>query len=446
MTVTRKSRLAPEDQEPGQGSYVVHDPSILNLTNFDTVESPENQAVATPITGHENSQTAPRAALPVSPPPVTGKAKLDEQVRNRPVYAGDIDSHDYDQWVLSLRADTPDQQYNEALRQEQQAAKQREDKRTADYQAAHPEPLAPGERAALNMQNQATANAKGSKANAIADKRAKYEDATRGKPQNTVNQVIGLDGNPASPAGKSAPGAFGQAASQVAGGLAGAPAGSLGDVRDGEHVFIGPGGIGADTGKAALGNTLHNSKQFMSKDDAYNIPATWSPNAVAGFQKLTGLRVTGYVDQKTLAAWKDVVDTAAVLTAAGRDVDMRVIAVAEAQSKGHGGYSGSGGGGGGGGGHGGGGGGGSGGAGYSVSQVKGFLANVFQSEVGREPTDAEAQQFTAALNSAGGTVDPTQFAKDWIRSHVGGEAGSYQAATNYYDAMLSVLSGNYGGG
>lgn len=141
-------------------------------------------------------------------------------------------------------------------------------------------------------------------------------------------------------------------------------------------------------------------------------------------QAAFGLPQTGVFDEKTFAKWKDVVDTGARLTAAGRKMNLMEIVVKTAKSRGSGGSGGSSGGG----------------AGYSASEVKAFFNSVAEDELGREATAEEHKAFFAALRGAG-DVDPQQFAIDWIRGRAGGEAGAY-SAVNYYEAMMQILGSN----
>ncbi len=106
------------------------------------------------------------------------------------------------------------------------------------------------------------------------------------------------------------------------------------------------------------------------------------------------------------------------------------------------------------------------------TQADGLLKQTLEDRLGRAPTDAEKHAFLAALNAAqrkdpsvtttnyslnaktggydtttgqtSGGIDPTQFADDYASKNNTKEYGAYQAATTYFDAMMSAL-GSPGG-
>lgn len=350
----------------------------------------------------------PVAPLPT--PDVRGRERWDRLLRTPPVFAGSVASQDWDQWILSLKGDPADAEYSAELRQAQFGARQRQEERGKLTTPEQGEPGAGAPPLTGTVGTAVGAAAKPTKAAPTKPKAKEYKPVIIGHdgkpvetPGLTTDQVIGQSGAAAPPPSSTA-----------------AEVGKL--VTGGDYVYI---SSGTEVVQPSAKRTqVENQHRFMAVDDAYIMPAYWAPNEVAKFQKMMGLDETGVYDEKTFAKWKDVVDIGARYTQAGRNVDLMQVATLIAPKKKAG--SGSGGGGGGG--------------GYSASQVAGFINSVMEEEAGREATAAEQAAFVGALNGAG-DVDPQQFAKDWIRGRLGGEAGAF-SAVNFYDAMLQVLGSN----
>lgn len=383
---------------------------------------------------------------------------------------GTPNSQQYDDWLLKQQNDPSDPEFNLMLVGAKAKAQERQTLRglwdtdlsptveAAIERGESPKPpqpkegLAPNEKSALATANQIavkknlTPEARGEvkqlktdQANAnIAEKRAANEDATRGKVAGGYQQIIiGPDGQPIqSPAGN-AP------TPSQSGALSGAPTVSPQDVgkkiQQGGYVWWGSGQSpalppshkpGEVPAGGPQGRTNYDTDAYMSTDDAKNDIARWDPGQIKAYQKLMNLPQTGLPDAKTFAAWSAVIDTAERLTIAGKKVDPMTIALTYAKNGGAGG---------------GGGGGGGGGSGFKMSDVQALLTSVMQNEAGRDPTQAEVNAFFSYFNGQGDTANPTQVATNWIRQNLGGQVGSYQAATTYYQAMLSVL-GNPAGG
>jgi hypothetical protein len=102
---------------------------------------------------------------------------------------------------------------------------------------------------------------------------------------------------------------------------------------------------------------------------------------------------------------------------------------------------------------------------YTKQEVLGLATSAFQSAIGRAATDKELEVLTKHINTAekanpsktvttssGGTskskttggIDEQQFATSAAESNP--EYAGYQKATTYFDAMLSALRGQAGGG
>lgn len=210
-------------------------------------------------------------------------------------------------------------------------------------------------------------------------------------------------------------------------------------VTKGDYVYM---GRGPDT----FGGQPYARDEFVHKDVAMKMLAM-RPQEIPGFQAAHHLPVTGVMDAKTEAKWKEVVDTTERMTmgmAVGQPgIDLGFVnqALASASRA----TSSRGGGGGrrrGGGGRGGGGGGG-GGVLVPADTAKALLNKYMLDTVGREANDTELAQFLPAVQgaAAGANFDAKQFTTDWVRGHRPGEAGAYQAATNYYQVMMSTLRG-----
>jgi hypothetical protein len=355
-----------------------------------------------------------------------GKARLDALLKSQVLF-GKPASHDWDQWVLTLQQDSNDPDFSFLLLQEQRGAARRETERGHQVKA----PLSPAQKANNDI-------LEGQSATAFAQQRNKergpieadllkqknqetQRETRRGKKTVTHQSTTLVDAF-----GKPVP--LTQTQTQEAhldgqtGLLAPIPdsASALGNVRDGEHVWVG-------TQKQRIGDSAMEDDQFMSSDDAKKIPYQWSPQQIAQIQHMFGMTVTGVLDKQILGLWGQVIDFSAGYTQAGRNISPMVLLqmaadAHKAQAAASGGGR----------------------AGLNRTQVVGFLTSVMRDQVGREPTEAEMNAFFSAITGAG-DVDPQQFAIDWIRNRVGGEAGAF-SALNYYDAMLQVLAGNRVGG
>jgi hypothetical protein len=382
-------------------------------------------------------------------------------------------SQQYDQWVLGLNNDPNDTAYNNIVSAEKQRAQLRttlrqqvglenltaEDEKQIE-QGLTPTHLKPSavstgtsntHPAADRQQNQAdqaksnTHDFAGRAGVFAADqqqrasvnaRRGANEDATRGKPQGHMDQIIGPDGKPIqSPATSTTTGAKSQSGSLVQGATSAQAIGK--QVVSGDYVWVGA-SLGQDVGPAAQGGTVHQADNYMSVADAKDVIARWDPASIIKFQKLMGLKPTGLPDTKTMSSWGNVIDTSALLTKAGKKMDPLTVAITYAKQ-----YTNTGSGGGGGGG---------GGAGtqakFQLSDVQSLLTTVMQKEAGRDPTQAEVNSFYSYFNglAGGDTANPSQLATDWVRQNLGAQVGSYGAATNYYQAMLSVLGASPVGG
>lgn len=389
---------------------------------------------------------APDFIGPMAPKPIEpdkslelGRPRFERLLANAPAFTGSAASHDWDQWVLNIKDDPKDREFSLLLRDAKMGATRRE--RERGNTVTGPEDIEgtaawSGKRATERKLVEA-GDTKKRKAAEAAGKRIPnvIPKDIEGEPV-----VIGLDGKPVVTPTASIKGAGGQAVAQAP--PSGTELETGKSVRDGTHVYIGqqaPTVLGVRGARGAKGDPLigqtrlQTHSAYMSADNAATWPATWDPKDIAAFQHMFHLKETGIYDQTTYNKWNAVVKAGARYTAAGKKIGLTQLAVMIAGNpKKKGGGHGGGGGGGGGGGRGGAG-------GYKASEVKAFLNQIMQKEAGREATDAEAKAFLVALNAAG-EVDPTQYATDWVRGHVGGEAGAY-SAVNYYEVMKQALGG-----
>lgn len=389
---------------------------------------------------------------------LTGLARLDSELGERALKVGTPEA---DQFVLGLQLAPDDWDYSNNLQHMQTEARKRQDLRgqypnatpdeEAAIQAGHvpnprsPDGLEPNERAAL-----ADTSAVVAKQRDVANKRAANEDATRGKPHGVIPVIVDSHGNPTN----GHPQAPGQPASQSAAQSGGGPStsdtGKL--VLNGGYVWLGAGPDMQETAQfakdakgnyvqdkdgnfvktAPQGNTAHGQDVYMKTDDAKASLYGLSEDQVKHIQAAYHLPQTGIVDNKTLAVWAEAVDAAAGYTKAGKRMSpIDVLGMQAIGSKGSGG-----------------GGGGAGAAKFKLSDVQALLTSVTQKELGRDPTQAEVNSFFSYFGglAGGDTASPSQIATDWVRTHNGSEHGSYGAATNYYQAMLSVLGPSAAGG
>lgn len=205
-------------------------------------------------------------------------------------------------------------------------------------------------------------------------------------------------------------------------------------VQSGGAVYMGTKEVTLANGKKIKVPVYRNTSEMV------NDVAGMSVDERKAFQQSIGLPATGVADKKTISAWQTLILTAAYHTAYGQNYDLNWL---KAQ------LFGTGGGGGGGGGRrgGGGGGGGGGGAGATMSkdQAKAMLNPVMRELAGREATEEEVNSFVgaaqAAFNANPDGWAPEQYTIDWVKTRVPQGVGTYQAATTYYDAVMSVLGG-----
>lgn len=342
-------------------------------------------------------------------PAVRGEDRLLEELRANPHKPG---TAEYDRWVLGLREDPLDPAYNIALRVRQGPAFRREEMRAnPDTFGNRPgEPITPED-------FEARARAKAEQAEGPLQPRAK--DPTTGRLRPKV-VVLGPDGEPLpdqlvlNETGMLVP------LSEEEAGLGSAFQIGAETLQAGQFVWMGDMTGEMPGGRFGPRETVTDA--YMNGEDAILLPYRWTPEQVAYAQEAVGLDPTGFVDQQLVSAWTDIVASAAGYTQAGRRVDPFMLLdmtfdATQAAARG---------------------GGGGGGAAFSLSETTAVLNAVMIQEAGREATNSEAEQFNGAFNGAG-EVDPTQFAIDWIRSVAGGEAASFQVATDYYTAMLQIL-------
>lgn len=300
--------------------------------------------------------------------------------------------------------------------------------------------LEPNEKNAVGAANQAEA-----KRIAAANAKGAFEDATRGKPVGSVPLIVDSNGNPVS----GAPGAPTGPSNQ-----SGAIAGNTGSGVKPNLVWLATGPNqqelttfakdakgnyiqnpdGSFQKVTPQGNLVHGTDIYMSVDDAKQSIYGMDPKQVMAIQKAYHINPSGVVDAKTFTLWGEAVDAAAGYTKAGRHISpIDVLTTGVKAGRGSGG---------------GGGGGGGGAAKFKRSDVQALLTNVTQKELGRDPSEAEVSAFLSYFDGLAGsdTADPTQIATNWVRLRNGAEAGSYGAATNYYQAMLAVLGPSAAGG
>jgi hypothetical protein len=333
---------------------------------------------------------------PVQP---RGKDRLATELKRNPHKPGSVE---YDRWVIGLREVSDDPEFNIALRSAQGPAFRREQMRSEGglFGQRDSDPDVTPEGFSARQQ--------------IIDRPRSVIVGPDGEP--VPDQfTIGVDGSIV-PAG-----------TELAAGVDPTLISGEDAVRSGQFVWMG--GMGAEEAAGRFGTVPVVEDAYMSANDAVLLPYRWTPAQIAYAQEAMGLDITGFADQAVINGWAQVVASAAGYAQAGRRVDPfmlldMVFDATQAASRG-----------------GGGGGGGGGGTAFSVSETTAFLNSVMLEEAGREATNQEAEQFNAAFNGAG-EVDPTQFAVDWVRSIAGGEAGTFQAATDYYQAMLAVLGAN----
>jgi hypothetical protein len=328
-----------------------------------------------------------------------GQERLNLDLKRNPHKPG---TPAYDRWVMGLREDPEDPAYNIALRVVQGPAHRREqmrgDSATFGQQVSDPDVTPEG----------------------FAARQQVMEDRDRLR---TV--LVGPDGEPLreqqvvlDTTGQEVP-----LGTEAAAGASPPLIVNAEDAaRSGQFVWMG--GMGATEDAGRFGQLQVGADAYMSAEDALMLPYRWGPEQIAYAQEAMGLDITGFADQSLISGWAHLVASAAGYAQAGRKVDPFMLLdmtfeATQAARRGSGG-------------------GGGGAAGPSLSQTTAILNSVMLEEAGREATRDEAQQFHAAFSGAG-EVDPSQFATDWIRGVVGGEAASFQAATDYYQAMLSVL-------
>ncbi len=208
-------------------------------------------------------------------------------------------------------------------------------------------------------------------------------------------------------------------------------------LQTGEYVYI-----GTDTTMFAGTTPGFERPQYwhISQAEGMLFGPDVTPAQIAAFQDQQGLKVTGVVDENTAKRWKNILESAARYARWGQQVDLMLVAQAYGKAEkdsGGGGYRRYGGGGGG---YGGGGGGG---AAVPADAAKGLLNRTMQDVLGREATDAEQAAFLIAIRGAalGVDFDANQFTLSWVRGQKPGEAGSFQAATDFYQVLMSTLAG-----
>ncbi len=380
---------------------------------------------------------------PVDPNANANKVPPDIRLRWQLDSRGYADkSEDADKFLLSLQADPWDRQYNAVLQQKQAEAYKRQNLREK-Y----------AKRSKDNVVDSATEEA--IQADRAPDPTEHESVDSAGKRVVDYHQDVVVDaaGNPVGkkqPAGGKTPPAGSQTGTKIKNLNTGAVPGSDQDVRSGDFVFVGSDATNAPFGPGTTGS----ADMFMNTDDAKASIGGWTPEQLKSYQHAMGIAETGLPDDATFSNWSKVVDTAARMTAAGRNITLAAVALSTAETRkkkkgsGGGGGGGRGGGGGGRGRGGGGGGGGSGGGGFPKAEVQMLLTSITQKEIGRDPTQTEIDQFYSYFNAAGDPAGASQIATNWVRAHLGGEQGSYNAATKYYQAMMAVLgaSGVGGGG
>lgn len=201
----------------------------------------------------------------------------------------------------------------------------------------------------------------------------------------------------------------------------------------GNYVYAGQRTVKAPNGQMVVKDS------YMNRNDAFLRMRQWSPQMTANFQEDMGLDVSGYADEDTAKAWALVVESGAKDLAAGIKRPLEIVAQAYADANAY--KKKSSGGGGGGGRGGGGGGGGGGGEGIPAEVLTSYLNAAMSQYVGREANSGELSAFISMAGGATTTATLQQLAIDFVKKRSGSEVGSFQAATTYYDAMMSVLGG-----
>jgi len=415
MPVRPPSPLAPEDRPPQKLTQV-------EPPKPPTLPTGPNKGPGLPVLPPTNPLGGLPTVGPTIPPglePPKGAARLFYELSHAPGPASVLNSPEQFRYVLTLKPDANDPGYSQALAEMQAfvrrqlglAAPMSEDDRREAGRAG----LSPGVPSKTRAQQERDAKIKA------------LNDKLSGNPF-----VVDLNGNPVDPDLTDAKSNTGttQTGSQTNASNSGDLNVHKGPVDT--NVLIGTGNyvwMGKASVPGVYGQGKVNQDSYMSKDDLELVIARWSPADIAKFQHAMGLDVNGVVDKDTFAYWKAIVDAAARYTQAGQKVDINWIVGQlargnEAKKRG---------GGGGGGGRG----------GVSAGQATQFLNQYMRQYVGREATDAEIGAFTAAVNAAAGRsdFDPQQFAIDWVKNRAPSEVGSFQAATDYYSAMMQVLGG-----
>lgn len=338
----------------------------------------------------------------VGPEEPRGRQLLDQQIRSAGFKPG---TKAYDEWILSLREIPTDPEYNVELRIKQGPAyRRRRFREDPDTYFPEGEQMTPEDVEAFRRQQQAE---------------------EEGRFKELPPTILGPDGEPIADQGQFIIGPEGEVVPLPSEQAAEVGFGTLNTqdaVRSGQFVWLGE---NVQEDPLARGQRTTVQGAYMSVTDAAMMPYRWSSAQIAYAQEAMGLDPTGFVDQSLIQGWEQIVASAAGYAQAGRRVDPFTLLdltydATQAAQRGRGG------------------GGGGGVTPLSRSQAKMVLNQVMLDEVGREATDTEVDRFHGNL-VASGTVDPTQYAIDWVRGVAGGEAATFQAATDYYQAMLAVL-------
>lgn len=369
----------------------------------------------------------PPGSSPGDVQPIRGRVRWDEELRRVGFTPG---TEQYDKWVVGRVTDPLDPEYNTIISQEQNVAKKRMAARAEEAKKIRAVPYLPG-MAPPGTPGQSGPNISTGDERNLDVNAKKQAQEWRGVPG---VKFVDVNGNIIDPdkttVGASKPG--GQSSSA---GDDSDPA-EVEEMTDGE--FIGAGGavwVG-DQVISPDGTHKVTQGQYRAAGDMMNDVFRWNPAQTAAFQQSIGLDPTGVADEKTVAFWKWVVNTARYYTAMGQHRSVgAIVGQGKSQVSGRGG------------GRGGGGGGGGGGASVPADAAKRILNQAMKEYAGREATAEELKAFLPAIRGAAGSgdFDATQFAIDWVRGGDNGarssEVASFQAATDYYAVVQQLIGG-----
>lgn len=364
-----------------------------------------------------------------------GRLRWNAQKQTAPALQG---TPEFDQWVLSLKTDPTDFEYNDALGLAQRIAQQNVRERQQEMQ----QNLKPPKSILASLKSGVQAGAKqgleqgGYKTVGLTtdDERAMDRDQKRqanpylgGNPPNFVSyDGIKTDADKESLGGGTPK--PGSQSSDIADSSAGADYADVTDdqyIQAGGAVWVGDQMVQGPAGQKMVQGQYRNAADMMN--DIYR----WNSVQLAAFQKRYGLEVTGVQDDKTVQLWQWAVNTARYNTAMGqhRTVDSLLVGATN-NGRGRGG-----------------GGGGGGGGGVPADAAKRLLNSAMKEYAGREATAEELKSFLPAIRGAAGGADfdASQFAIDWVRGGDNGarqtEVGNFQAGTNYYDVVQQLIGG-----